>query len=465
MSILKKHDFIIKYYPFKLFNIEDKFFYVSGVNSAIFEINSKIAKLLDYDNFKFEDVINIFKDNWSEDELLDVFNEMEKKLMIRTELNIDKLNEKLDYYKGIEKNISSITLLILQDCNLRCSYCYADGGEYNNKGVMSLKTAQNAIDYLFKNSNNRKKVNITFFGGEPLIEFFKIKKLVEYSKQLAKKYEKEVNFSITTNGILLNEEINSFLIDNKFSITLSIDGNEEVTNFNRYNINNIGAYKSIIEKSNKLRKTYKVTARSTITSKGLDYNENFEHLSDLNFSNVHMSIALNMVKNNDIEKIIKTYKLLIDNYMNYLKEHNYKKLRKMGNINALMYRIHDGGIRYKNCGAINNMIAIDINGEIFPCHRFVSKKEYSIGNIYDGVNEEKYKYFYKGMLLSNNENCSECWAKNICGGGCSFENVQSNNRLNKPNSNYCKIMKEVIEYLIVAYLSMNEYEKERLLKY
>ncbi len=359
-------------------------------------------------------------------------------------------------------NIGSIILFIVQECNLRCTYCYGEEGEYNNKGKMPLKIAKDAINYLFEHSEDKKNISVTFFGGEPLLDFSMIKEVVYYAKELEKNFNKKISFSITTNGTLITDEIEQFLKDHKFSVRISIDGEKEVHDANRFYPNKTGSYQEIINNTENLRNTYKVSGRATITSKGLNIIRTFNHLYKLKFNKINMSPCIEMLNDEDYDLLIENYKIMINDFIEALSRKEYEKIKKMSFILTLLDTIHHGGSQLKNCGAGNNMLAVDIHGNLYPCQRFVINQNYIVGDIYEGLNKIKYNDIISDMLLENNPTCKECWAKNICGGGCPHENLVMTNSIKIPYYNYCKLMRTLIEELIYIYMQLSDDERKLL---
>ena len=447
---------IIKVNSYKIFNVENKLYMINGINFSIFEVDELIKEILNNDGLSKKEIYNKLEKKCNWDEFDKSMKQLEEKKIISTKQAMDyQQNNHHFKFKG-----DSIILMMAQECNLRCVYCYGEAGEYSNKGVMPIETAKKAVEYIFSKSDS-DDITITFFGGEPLIRFKEIKQLVAYSKELAKIKGKYVRFAITTNGTLLTEEISEFLMENKFSITISIDGNEEVTNKNRFFANYKGAYNYIINNTKKLRKEYRTTARGTITGAGLDLLNNFNHLIDLDFSKVILSCSVNMLCEEDYKVVLAGFKECIKVLFELIQQGEYKKAQKMGNLYTILERIHMGGYRSKGCGAGDNMICVDIDGEMYPCHRFVGDKEYAFGTI-NNMDEDKLDEILSQMQINANVQCKSCWARSICGGGCVNENAVINKQTNIPYKNTCDLYKVMIELCVEGYLRLSEKQKDEL---
>ncbi len=259
MRLVKQNLESDKYYPFVIKNIGDDFFYYNITTNAVFQMDDDAYALLVDDqnpeDFANTDTIRFFEDNY----------------IIKTSENIAKLEE---IYSKVVKNkkslnAKSLTLMISQECNLRCTYCYGEDGEYSNKGKMNFETARKAIDF-FAGQSPSDKLSICFFGGEPLLNFELMKKVIAYVKNIEEKAGKTYTFSMTTNGTLINQEISDFIEENKISLIISIDGNKEMTDANRFYGNKKGAYEVIKKKYYQLEYLYDCTCNYGTTQFGCE---------------------------------------------------------------------------------------------------------------------------------------------------------------------------------------------------
>lgn len=452
----------IKFYPYKLFEKDDKTYLFASKTGGMYLIDDNVKKLLEFDGKGYEVAEKHFESIGLKSEFIDAVNTFEKKCVIETEENMNQLLNA----PNVKRNISSITLMVVQDCNLRCKYCYGGDGQYSEKGFMSLDIAKESVDFLMKNSS-REKVSIVFFGGEPLVNFTLIKEVVAYSKELGKEYGKDVRFSMTTNATLVNEEIASFLKENKFTITISIDGDEETHNINRYYANKRGSYKDVLKGIEILKKSeVSIIARGTISPENINMTKSVDHLIDLDFKTLFLSEALNLFdKEEDFENLNKHYEEMVDQYREYLKNGEYDRLYKNKTVKKILDRLGSIGIRNKFCGAMINTITIDKDGYIYPCHRFVANKEYKIGNIRSGIIEDRYEEFVqRDLKLTSREKCFSCWAYKICGGGCPNENLLATGKCNDPYEKKCEVFKKYVENILDLYLELTDSQKEKLLK-
>lgn len=453
---------MLEFYPYKIFNKNDKSYLYASKTGGLYLIDDNVKKILDFDGKKYAEAEEYFENAGLKNEFVDAINTFEKKAVIKTEENLEKLLKA----PIVKRNISSITLMIIQDCNLRCKYCYGGDGQYSERGLMSLDVAKKSVDFLMENST-KDNVSVVFFGGEPLVNYQLIKDVVAYSKDQEKKYNKKVYYSMTTNATLVTDEIAQYLHDNKFTLTISIDGDEETHNMSRYYANKKGSYKDVVRGINILKEhNVPIVARGTVSPENMNLTNSVEHLISLDFNSLFLSEALNLFsKEEDFEKLSNQYGEMIQQYREYLENEDYNKLVKNRAVKKIFDRLTTVGIRNKFCGAMLNTITIDKSGNIYPCHRFVANKEYKMGNVFTGIPEDKFnKFVEKDLRLSKREKCFSCWAYNICGGGCPNENLIATGKCNDPAENKCKVFKKYVEQAIDLYLEMTDEQKVKLLK-
>lgn len=452
---ISKEDKVIKFYPYKEFCIDEKSYLYTINASGLFEIDDKTKAILDCEGVTIGEACKKLQGKMTKEEVLNILSDM-----LQANFMMNGICQNDFFEEEINKKVSAIILMIVQECNLRCVYCYGNGGEYTNKGIMSQKTAFDSVDFLINNSDE-KELFITFFGGEPLLNFKLIKEVVEYCKKREKETGKQFRYSITTNGTLINEKIEKFLKDNKFVIQISIDGKKEKHNANRYDINGVGSYETVIKKTENLRKDSLVSARATVSSNNMGYVEIFEHLVSLGFRVVPIAIAKNMLKDSDYSELYKEYEKYIDHFEKLIQKGDIAKAKKMIDLLSAIEKIEYGSERYLGCGVARNMYAVDIDGRLYPCHRFVANKEYSLGDIKNGVSTKRSE-FIKNLHIGNHDQCKDCWAQNLCLGGCPNENLLETGSINKASQKNCILTKLMYEKLIEVYVRLTEEQKNKL---
>lgn len=458
---LMSSDQVLEFNPIRILETEgEKTLYAVNTGS-IFNVDEPTAKLLQAKGKSYSQLYDDFKDVWTQDEFKELIEFLlEKDILKNDSKDLTKIENNTPS-KG-ELNIKSIVLFMIQECNLRCTYCYGEGGEYSHKGIINLDTAKKSVDFLFDNSKD-KKIAMAFFGGEPLLNFGLIKDIVSYAKKKEEETGKSINFAITTNGTLLTDEITDFLIENKFTITISIDGCKELHDVNRFYANGKGTYDTVIKNTRRLVENAAVSARATITNTNFDMVKNFYDLYKLGFKRVNMAPCTEMLDDDSFAKYTKSFESLLGEYDKMLTEGKYKEVQALGEINKKIQKVDMGGTATRFCGSLSSGLAIDVNGNIYPCHRLVGKDEFLVGNVFEGMDEEKYANLDADMLVSSHDKCSDCWAANLCGGGCISDNYGKTGSIKNPNERSCDYTKQTYEAIIKYYVQLSDEKRKMIL--
>lgn len=444
----------ICFYPYRIFEINKRKYLYTIKSSGIYEIDDRTEKLFENNNETVDEMRKRLEDDFNETE----FNEIIRAMIQENVLYCEEALE-LDVVSEIESNISALTLMVAQECNMRCTYCYGEGGEYNNKGKMKVEVAKKAVDYLVETSKENN-LHIAFLGGEPLLNFPLIKEIVEYCKDIEKNSKKRFFYTITTNGTLLNKEIEGYLIQNKIICQISMDGPKEKHDQNRFFANQKGSYDIVVEKTKTMREQNLVTARATVTPENIDYQKIFDHLNGLNFKAIPIAIAQNMVDDSEYDEILEEYRKYIYYFKELIVSKQYDIARKMTDIMTAIEKIEYGTERQSGCGAGKKMYAVDIDGTLYPCHRFVGIPQFSMGNIYEGSDSSS---FLNTIDVKKRKGCKECWAQNLCLGGCPHENYTNTGNINQASWRNCRMAKMVYEELIKLYVELDDEAKKYLL--
>ncbi|MTK12443.1 MAG: SPASM domain-containing protein [Clostridiaceae bacterium] len=455
---------ILYFYKIKTFSKNSKFILLNIDSSILIEMEASqgalIEALLSHSGESFIDVYEKFNNIWTKEQFTNLLNQLSQSLLLKTEENDKIINR---HKKAKPDGINTIRLVIAQKCNLACKYCYGDSGGYNNKGLMSMETAKKAIDFLFENAGDQRKLEIIFFGGEPLMNFQVVKDTVFYANKLAQERNKELKLSITTNGLMISDEISEFLIKNKFYVTLSIDGNKDVHDSNRIFPCGPGSYDETVQSIGKIRGKCNVIARGTVTRNGLNIIESFKHLESIGFDRIGLHTCVEMLDDNDYDILAKEYRKLVEIFSNLIENKEYNKAAKITNIVLLLRRIHNRSIKSNTCRAATSSLTIDKDGNIYPCHRFINEKDFNLGNIYKEFNLTKFNHIKNEIQVEHNKICDKCWAINYCGGGCRGQNFAMMNSISKPYYNNCKIQRAIIEELICLYSTLTEEDLTNIL--
>ncbi len=360
--------------------------------------------------------------------------------------------------------VKALCLHICHDCNLSCEYCFAGKGKYKGKSeYMSEETAKKAVDFLIKNSGSRKILEMDFFGGEPLMNFEVVKNTVEYAKKEGEKAGKSFLFTLTTNGVLLNGEIASWLNDNMENVVLSVDGRREVHDGVRKTVNNKGSYDVIIDNIKNfvsMRGDKHYYIRGTFTAKNLDFGNDVLALADMGLGQISLEpVVLDKgdslyIGEDKLPSIKEEYRRLASIYLERRK--NGQRLFNFFHFNIDL----EGGVclkkRVSACGAGNEYFSVTPNGDIFPCHQFASNPHYKMGNVFIGELNKEIREKFKNSSLYTKEKCKDCFAKYHCSGGCAANNVNFNGDINKPYEITCEMMKARMECAMHIYAEKKE---------
>ena len=433
-------------------------YFVLDVNTgAVHIVDELVYDLVDDNKLRSkEELIADFGDKYGADVIEEAYEELQQ--LIDEEILYTK-----DQYEDIAHSsmddrdyIKAVCLNIIHGCNLRCKYCFADEGEYNgHKGVMSLETAKQAIDYVVKRSGPRRNIEIDLFGGEPTMIMGTIKEIIAYARENEKAWGKNIRFTMTTNATLLTEEMMDFMDKEMGNIILSLDGRKEVNDNVRIKVDGSGSYDDILPNIKKMiskrdkRKTYYV--RGTFTHANTDFYEDVKAMVNEGFR----EISIEPVVLEDGHPLALTESDLPEIFDNYDKLYAEMSRRKKEGDEFNFYHFNidlNGGPcvykRISGCGAGFEYVAITPQGEVYPCHQFVGKEEFKLGSIYDDTYDAELGKKFKKAHIYNKPKCRECWARFYCSGGCQANNFAFNGDMNIPYEIGCKMQKKRIECAI-----------------
>ena len=349
------------------------------------------------------------------------------------------------------REIKALCLHICHDCNLRCKYCFADEGAYHNvREMMSFETAKAAIDFLIRESGQRKVLEVDFFGGEPLMNLGVIKQTVTYAKAEAAKRGKRFLFTTTTNGLLLDDDAIAFLNAEMENVVLSLDGRKEVHDAVRKTISGKGSFDAVIDKIKKfvrIRGDKNYYVRGTFTAKNLDFSKDVLFLADQGFDSISLEPVVTdledlRIKEEHLPAIEREYETLCDEYLR----------RRAAGKGFLFFHFHvdlEGGPclqkRISACGAGNEYFSVVPSGDIYPCHQFAGDKTWRMGSVFEGKLDAAIREKFASSCLFTRKKCESCFAKFICSGGCSANNYHYNGDINEPYEMTCAMMRKRIE--------------------
>jgi len=351
--------------------------------------------------------------------------------------------------------VKALCLHIAHDCNLACKYCFAEEGEYHGKReLMSFEVGKKALDFLVANSGTRTNLEVDFFGGEPLMNFDVVKKLVEYGRSLEEANNKKFRFTLTTNGVLLNDEILEFANKEMGNLVLSIDGRKEVHDLMRPHRGGQGSYDSIVPKFQKAaesRNQMNYYVRGTYTRNNLDFAKDVIHMADLGFEQISVEPVVAdpaedyALREEDVPKLIEQYDELLAEMI------KRKKEGKGFNFFHFMIDLSGGPCvakRLSGCGSGTEYLAVTPSGDLYPCHQFVGMKDFLLGNVDEGIVNTEIRDEFKLCNVYAKEKCKSCFAKFYCSGGCAANSYNFSGSINGTYEIGCELQKKRIECAI-----------------
>ena len=377
----------------------------------------------------------------------------------------DKFEELAYNFKNNSKVIKALCLHVAHSCNLACSYCFAGQGKYHGKdALMSFETGKRAFDFLIENSGTRRNLEVDFFGGEPLLNWEVVKQLVEYARSIEKEKNKNFRFTLTTNGVLIDDEVIEFANKEMSNVVLSLDGRKDVHDKFRVDYAGKGSYDKILPKFKKLvdsRDGKNYYMRGTFTHFNTDFTEDIFHMADLGFKELSMEPVVcspdspSALTDEDLPVLFEQYEILAKEMI---------RRRKAGDgftFYHYMLDLKNGPCIYKRisgCGSGTEYMAVTPKGELYPCHQFVGEEEYCLGNIWDGVKKPEVQDKFRLCNAYSREECRDCWAKLYCSGGCAANSYHATGSVNGIYKYGCELFKKRIECAIMMNIAEAEEE-------
>lgn len=441
---------------------------VLDVNSgAVHVVDEMVYDILDYYPEKSkEDTINTLDDKYASEELATAIDE------IQYLIDAEQLHSKDSYIKDLNFQnrkpvIKAMCLHIAHDCNIRCKYCFASQGDFEgDRSLMSLEVGKKALDFLIENSGNRRNLEVDFFGGEPLMNFEVVKELVTYGRSLEKVHNKLFRFTLTTNGVLLTDDIIDYVNENMDNVVLSIDGRRDINDLMRYTINGGGTYDIIVPKFKKLvekrgNKNYYV--RGTFTKFNADFAKDVLHMAELGFKSTSVEPVVAKAENDyalteaDLTTVYEQYDILAEEM---IKRH---KTKDDFSFFHFIVDLSQGPCvvkRLTGCGAGSEYVAITPDGDIYPCHQFVGDEDFKIGSVVTNTYNNHLSHEFKEAHVYNKEKCKTCWAKFYCSGGCHANAYNFNGDINIPYDLGCDMEKKRLESSLYIQAKLMEIEND-----
>jgi len=359
-----------------------------------------------------------------------------------------------------EVPLSTLVLEVAQDCNLRCSYCYAEAGTYGAAPcLLDPATARRAVRYLLDNSGEEEHLTLIFFGGEPLLNMPAITTATREAISYGEKIGKKVHFSLTTNGTLLDPEIIKFLHANHVSVAVSMDGPPHIHDRNRPDQKGMGTYGEIVPRLAMLLEESPVPVAARVTLEPDQWPslvEVFDHLTGLGFHEVGIApvspVSKDLLPTAPQETaLLQGFGQLAERCIAHARQ---GRVMPFSNILDLLGRIHLGQTKPVSCGAGLGYMAVDAKGDFFPCHRLAGEADFSAGSLATGIDAGKINTCLDSLNNGRPDSCSKCWARTLCAGGCHYENHLRENQLGLPRGTSCKFIRGWLELGIRTYAEL-----------
>ena len=412
-----------------------------------------------------DEIAELLKDSYTIEDVKEAYSEIEElknEGLLFTEDIYEPYIE--DVTKKRQTVVKALCLHIAHDCNLACKYCFAEEGEYHGRrALMSFEVGKKALDFLVANSGSRRNLEVDFFGGEPLMNFDVVKQLVEYGRSIEEANYKKFRFTLTTNGVLLNDDIIEFANKEMSNVVLSVDGRKEIHDMMRPTRNHKGSsYDIIMPKFKKVaesRNQMNYYVRGTFTHNNLDFSKDVLHLADLGYKQISVEpvVAENSesyaIKEEDIPQILEQYDIIAKELI------KRKKEGKGFNFFHFMIDLEGGPCvakRLSGCGSGTEYLAVTPWGDFYPCHQFVGQEEFLLGNVDEGIKRTDLTDKFKCCNVYSKKECKDCFAKFYCSGGCAANAYNFTGDINGSYSIGCELQRKRVECAIMIKAALAE---------
>lgn len=424
------------------------------------------------------DIIALYKNKSADEivkEITEKYSDITEKDVLECLEDVKYLEEngKLftpDTYEGMAfdfKNrntvIKALCLHVAHTCNLNCEYCFASQGKYHGeRALMSFEVGKRALDFLIENSGTRRNLEVDFFGGEPLMNWDVVKELVSYARVQEKIHNKNFRFTLTTNGMLIDDDVIEFSNREMSNVVLSLDGRKDVHDRLRVDYMGRGSYDTIVPKFQefvKRRGGKNYYMRGTFTHKNVDFTNDIFHMADLGFTELSMEPVVcspedaSALTQEDLPILYEQYELLAKEMI------KRKKEGRPFTFYHYMLDLKNGPCIYKRisgCGSGTEYMAVTPTGDLYPCHQFVGDTKYLLGNIYDGVTNKEIQNEFKLCNAYARPECNDCWAKLYCSGGCAANSYHASGKITGIYEYGCELFKKRIECAVMIQVAEAE---------
>ena len=448
--------------------------YKSNGMNIVLDVNSGCIHLVDEVTYQAlpyleegldeKEVVARLSGSFSEEEVLTAVSECRQLMEQGMLFTRDVYEKAIDAFtENRQTVVKAMCLHIAHDCNLACRYCFAEEGEYHGRrALMSFETGKKALDLLIRSSGARKNLEVDFFGGEPLLNWDVVKQLVTYGRSQEEAFNKKFRFTLTTNGVLLNDEVMEFCNREMGNVVLSIDGRKEVHDHMRPFRKGAGSYDLILPKFLKFaeqRNQDKYYVRGTFTHYNLDFSKDVLHLADLGFKQISIEPVVAppeedyAIREEDIPVILEQYDILAKEMIKREKE------GRGFNFFHFMIDLTGGPCVYKRlsgCGSGTEYLAVTPWGDLYPCHQFVGEEEYLMGNVDEGILRKDISDRFGRCNVYTKPECRECFARFYCSGGCAANASHFTGDILGNYSIGCELQRKRVECAIMIKAALAE---------
>ncbi len=441
----------------------------SGAVHAVDEVAYDIIEIFEKENK--EKVISLVSEKYKDVEMSEIEECYNQILMLKNEGSLF-VEDNFEPMAGVLKEktagvVKALCLHVAHTCNLNCEYCFASQGKYNgDRAVMSFETGKRALDFLIENSGSRKNLEVDFFGGEPLMNWDVVKKLVMYARSIEKEHNKNFRFTLTTNGVLVDDEVIEFSNKEMSNVVLSLDGRKEIHDAYRVDYNGVGSWEKIVPKFQKFvekRGNKDYYMRGTFTHANPDFLEDIKVMLDLGFTELSMEPVVcapgekSELTEEDLPVIFEQYEKLAELML------ERKKEGRPFTFYHYMIDLKGGPCIYKRisgCGSGTEYMAVTPWGDLYPCHQFAGDEKYKLGDIFNGVSNKEIQNEFLSCNVYERKECKDCWARLYCSGGCAANAYHSTGSIKGIYKYGCELFKKRMECAIMLAVA-NELEEEQ----
>ena len=437
----------------------------SGAIHVVDDVTYDVIAL--YEGHTREEIVNSLRERYPETEVEEALDEVQMLVDNEELFTKDTYENYIMDFKKRPTVVKALCLHIAHDCNLACQYCFAEEGEYHGRrALMSFEVGKKALDSLIANSGNRRNLEVDFFGGEPLMNWQGVKDLVAYGREQEKLHDKKFRFTLTTNGVLLNDEVMEFCNREMGNVVLSIDGRKEVHDKMRPFRKGAGSYDLIVPKFQQFaesRHQDKYYVRGTFTHYNLDFSEDVLHLADLGFKQISVEPVVAepkepyAIREEDLPKLFEEYdKLAVEMIRRHKSGEDF-------NFFHFMIDLEGGPCvakRLSGCGSGTEYLAVTPWGDFYPCHQFVGNEKFLLGNVDEGILNTDIRDEFKCCNVYAKEKCRKCFARFYCSGGCAANAYNFSGDICGAYDIGCELQKKRIECAIMIKAAEEEQKNE-----